>query len=182
MENVTLFIENGTNTVCSLDIPKGAMLLANNNEKLYYNQVVAEIKKDANLILEEDRREIYTEVSGEIFFQNLKIEESIDAQGAKKKRVELGLIWVLSGERYVIQNSSRLDIKVGQRFTPNETIASQKIVNNYPGIVNFDNWETNKEINVINSSMTIENGNVFTTPDNYDILELKGKVALNNFN
>ena len=182
MENVTLFIENGTNTVCSLDIPKGAMLLANNNEKLYYNQVVAEIKKDANLILEEDRREIYTEVSGEIFFQNLKIEESIDAQGAKKKTSRTsGLIWVLSGERYVIQNSSRLDIKVGQRFTPNETIASQKIVNNYPGIVNFDNWETNKEINVINSSMTIENGNVFTTPDNYDILELKGESGIKQF-
>ena len=33
---------------------------------------IAEIKKDANLILEEDRKDIYTEVSGEVFFQNLK--------------------------------------------------------------------------------------------------------------
>ena len=29
-----------------LDIPKGAMLLANNNQKVYCNQVVAEIKKE----------------------------------------------------------------------------------------------------------------------------------------
>ena len=34
----------------SVDIPKGAMLLANNQQKVYANQVVAEIKKDANLI------------------------------------------------------------------------------------------------------------------------------------
>jgi DNA-directed RNA polymerase subunit beta' len=85
MEDATLFIENGTSTLCSLAIPKGAMLLANNDQKVYCNQVVAEIKKDANLILEEDRKDIYTEVSGEVFFQNLKIKESIDAQGATKK-------------------------------------------------------------------------------------------------
>ena len=85
MEDVKLYIENEANTICSLDIPRGAMLLANNSQKIYYNQVVAEIKKDANLILEEDRRDIYTEVSGEVFLQNVQVEESIDNQGATKK-------------------------------------------------------------------------------------------------
>jgi DNA-directed RNA polymerase subunit beta' len=127
MEDVKLYIENEANTICSLDIPRGAMLLANNSQKIYYNQVVAEIKKEANLILEEDRRDIYTDISGEVFFQNLKIEESVDAQGAKKKVSKTaGLIWVLNGDRYVIQSSSRLDLKVGQKLSPNETIASQK--------------------------------------------------------
>ena len=80
-----LQIENQTGTICSLDIPKGAMLLANNNQKVYCNQVVAEIKKDANLILEEDRKDIYTEVAGEVFLQNIDLEESIDGEGATKK-------------------------------------------------------------------------------------------------
>ena len=82
---VKLQIENQTGTICSLDIPKGAMLLANNNQKVYCNQVVAEIKKDANLILEEDRKDIYTEVAGEVFLQNIRLEESIDGEGSAKK-------------------------------------------------------------------------------------------------
>ena len=146
MEDVKLYIENEANTICSLDIPRGAMLLANNSQKIYYNQVVAEIKKDANLILEEDRRDIYTEVSGEVFLQNVQVEESIDNQGATKKVSKTaGLVWVLYGDRYILQNSSKLDVKIGQKFVPNDTIASQKIINTYPGIVNFDDLVNNQE-------------------------------------
>ena len=178
MEDITLHIENDTNTICALDIPKGATLLVNNNQKLYCNQVVAEIKKEANLILEEDRRDIYTEVSGEVYLQNIKLEESIDAQGATKRISKTsGLIWVLYGNRSTLQNSSKLDIKVGQTFNQNETLASQKILNNYSGIVNFDNWDNNREINIINSSMIIENGLITKNFPNPDTLELKTPYA-----
>ena len=40
------------------------------------------VSKETNLILEEDKSDIYTEVSGEVFLQNIKIKESVDAQGA----------------------------------------------------------------------------------------------------
>ena len=173
MEDVKLYIENEANTICSLDIPRGAMLLANNSQKIYYNQVVAEIKKDANLILEEDRRDIYTEVSGEVFLQNVQVEESIDNQGATKKVSKTaGLVWVLYGDRYILQNSSKLDVKIGQKFVPNDTIASQKIINTYPGIVNFDDLVNNQEINIINSSMIVENGFIRKTEDKFDSFEL----------
>ena len=173
MEDAKLYIENETNTFCSLDIPRGAVLLANNDQKIYYNQVVAEIKKEANLILEEDRREIYTEVSGEVFFQNLNVEESIDSQGATKLISKTaGLIWVLYGDRYILQNSSVLDVKVGQKFIPGANIASQQITNNYPGIINFDNLADNQEINIISSSVIIENGRLIKNSSQFDAFEL----------
>ena len=79
------------------------MLLANNLQKVYCNQVVAEIKKDANLVLEEDREDIYTEVSGEVFLQNVNLEESVDGEGATKKiSKNTGLIWV-HGNKYTLQ-------------------------------------------------------------------------------
>ena len=81
-EAVQLSIENQDGTICTLDLPKGAMLLANNLQKVYCNQVVAEIKKDANLVLEEDRKDIYTEVSGEVFLQNVNLEESVDGEAS----------------------------------------------------------------------------------------------------
>jgi DNA-directed RNA polymerase subunit beta' len=176
MEDSRLYIENDAKTVCSLDIPRGAMLLANNNQKIYCNQVVAEIKKDANLILEEDRRDIYTEVSGEVFFQNLKLEASVDGQGATKTISKTsGLIWVLYGNRYTLANSSKLDVKIGQKFSRTENIASQKIVNTYPGIVNFDNLTTNNEINVVNSAMIIENGTFSKVSNEFELISQKTK-------
>ena len=173
MEYAKLSIKNNLGTVCSLDIPRNAMLLANNGQKLYCNQVVAEIKKEANLILEEDRKDIFTEISGEVFLQNVNVEESIDGQGAIKKICKTsGLIWVLYGDRYVLQNSCRLNINLGQSFKSGEIIARQKLINKYSGIINFDNWSTNKEVTITNSSMTIENGSIVKNIDNYDILEL----------
>ena len=173
LENAIIYIENEYNTVCSLAIPRDALLLANNNQKVYCNQVVAEIKKDANLILQEDQRDIYTEVSGEVFLQNVEVEESIDNKGATKKISKTaGLVWVLYGDRYILPSSSKLNVQIGQKFIPNDTIASQKIINNYAGVVNFDNVSNNREINVINSSMVIENGLIQKTPDKFDILEL----------
>ena len=172
-EPVTLTIENQNGTLCSLDIPKDAMLLANNNQKIYYNQVIAEIKKEANLILEEDRRDIYTEVSGEVFLQNIELEESIDGEGATKKiSKNTGLVWVLYGDKYILPGFSKLDIKRGQQINAGETIASQKIVNKYSGIVNYNNLESKNEIEVINSSMTIENGLINQRPNKPDIFSL----------
>ena len=173
MDAARLYIKNQIGTVCSLDIPGTAMLLANDKQKLYCNQVVAEIKKEANLILEEDRRDIYTEVSGEIFLQNINIEETVDAQGAIKQISKTnGLIWVLYGDRYILPNSSVMSLNIGQQFSKNEKLASKKIINRYPGIADFSNWLKTGEINVINSSMTIENGMVTKTPNGLDILEL----------
>jgi DNA-directed RNA polymerase subunit beta' len=172
-EGTKLYIENETNTICALNIPRGALLLANNDQKIYCNQVVAEIKKDANLILEEDRRDIYTDVSGEIFLQNLTVTESIDGQGATKKISKTaGLIWVLCGSHHVLNSSATLNVKIGQKFISNENIASQTITNTYPGIVNFDNLSNHREINVINSSMIVENGFLLKTSKAFDHFEL----------
>merc|ERR1711990_198968 len=82
-EEVQLYIKNETNTVCTFKIPRGATLLASNNQKIYCNQVIAEIKQDKNLIEEKDRKDLSTDASGEVFlqktsetFEHLKIQTS----------------------------------------------------------------------------------------------------------
>jgi len=159
MEDIELIIETKDQTLCSLAIPSNALLLVSNLQKVYRNQVIAEIKKDANLVLEEDRKNIYTEVSGEVFLQNITVKENIDSGGAIKKiSKSSGLLWILAGDRYPLQGFSNLAVKVGQKFATNETLASQKIYNNYSGLINFDSVPYNGEIKVINSSMVLENG------------------------
>ena len=161
IEDIELVLETTDQTLCSLAIPRDALLLVSNLQKVYQNQVIAEIKKDANLVLEEDRKNIYTEVSGEIFLQNIAVKENVDSGGAiKKLSKSAGLLWVLAGDRYPLQGFSNLTVKVGQKFTTNETLASQRIYNNYPGLLNFDTTPHDGEIKVINSSMILENGMV----------------------
>ena len=170
MEDVQLTIEDIKGNICTLDIPQGAMLLANNNQKVYCNQVVAEIQKNTNLILEEDRRDIYTGVSGEVFLQNVNLEESVDGEGATKKISKTGgLIWVLHGTRYVLKGNSKLDVCIGQKFSSKDTAASQLLKNKYSGIVNFDD---NGDIQITNSSLIIENSKIKKINEDFDVLEL----------
>ena len=178
VEDIELILETTNQTLCLLAIPSNALLLVGNLQKVYRNQVIAEIKKDANLVLEEDRKNIYTEVSGEIFLQNITVKESIDSGGAIKKiSKSAGLLWVLAGDRYPLQGFSNLSIKVGQKFNPNETLASQKIYNNYSGLLNFDSVYPKGDVKVINSSMILENGTI-TTSNN---LKLETRTGIKEF-
>ncbi len=173
LEDATLRIDNAKGDTCSLDIPCGAMLLANNGQKVYRNQVVAEIKKDANLILEEDRRNIYTDVSGEVFLQNINLKESRDGDGATKQISKTtGLVWVLHGNRYVLQPTSNLEVNLGQKFEITETVASQKLLSKHNGIVNLEKFQNRGEIKIINSSVVIQNARVLKTKDSFESLEI----------
>ena len=184
MEGIELIIETTNKTLCSLAIPSNALLLVSNGQKVYRNQVIAEIKKDANLVLEEDRKNIYTEVSGEVFLQNINVKENIDGGGAIKKiSKSSGLLWVLAGERYPLQGFSNLSVKIGQKFATNETLASQKVYNNYSGLINFDNLPYSGEIKVINSSMILENAFIDKTINNNDhFLNLNTPTGVKVFN
>ena len=181
-EAVTLSIENQHGNVCSLDLPSGAILFVNNNTCVYSNQVVAEIKKDANIILEEDRRDIYTQISGEVFLQDVDLEKVVDGEGAIKKISKTtGLVWILYGERYVLPSASNLNANIGHKFSVNETMANQTITNKYAGIVNFDNSTSQNEISIITSSMTIDNG-IINCGDSFDTFNLTTPETKNSFN
>jgi hypothetical protein len=181
MKGIKIYLENTTHTLCSLDIPRGSILLANNAKKVYYNQVLAEIKKKAHLILEKDYREMYSEVSGELFFQSLAREKKEGRQKLPKKLSKIvDLIWVLYGDRYRLQSSSTLDFKLGENFTQNTILETQKIKNIYPGIVKFDNVTTTQEINIVNSSVRIENGRLIERLSQFNLLQLtfSNKISL----
>ena len=80
--------------------------MVNNQQQVYASQILAESKKDAHLILEEDSKHVYTQVSGETFFQNVEIDNVLDKQGSLNAvSKKAGLIWVLHGERYSLPKS-----------------------------------------------------------------------------
>jgi DNA-directed RNA polymerase subunit beta' len=181
-EKVTLIIENNKKTICHLKIPSNALLLVTKGQKVYLNQVIAEIKKNANLILEEERKDIFTELAGEVFLQNIKIAKTADGENATKSISKTnGLVWVLSGNRYNLPNLAKLSIDVGQKFRVNETVASQKIVNSVSGFATYNENPLQDGIRVLNSSMILENGIVFKSPGQTDILRIRNSKIEKKF-
>jgi DNA-directed RNA polymerase subunit beta' len=160
-ESVTLYIQNLKGACSKIRLPEGATLLSNTGQKVYTNQIIAEIKKDANLVLEEDSKTVYTNISGEVFFQNINIETIIDKQGnSVQKNRNPGLIWVLYGKRYSLPRSSELVAKLGQINTSGSIIAKKSILNSYSGIVKFDEASTTNEIKILNFSLILQNANI----------------------
>ena len=160
-ESVTLYIQNLKGACSKIRLPEGATLLSNTGQKVYTNQIIAEIKKDANLVLEEDSKTVYTNISGEVFFQNINIETIIDKQGnSVQKNRNPGLIWVLYGKRYSLPRSSELVAKLGQINTSGSVIAKKSILNSYSGIVKFDEASATNEIKILNFSLILQNANI----------------------
>lgn len=152
LENVNIFIKDKKQAIVSLDIPKGNILLVNNRQKIYSGQIIAEIKKDANLILEEDSKNIYTETSGEIFFQNIQTDIVIDKQGTSNETSKNpGLIWVLNGEQYTLPISTEIKVAKGDKILPDTIVASQQLTNKYAGIFDFDLTKKSQKPKVLTS-------------------------------
>ena len=174
-ETANLYIENLTGTRCCLQIPSGNILLVNNLQKVYTGQIIAEIKKDANLILEEDRKHIYTEVSGETFFQNIEIEKVLDKQGSiTEKSKKAGLIWVLYGENSSIPKTARLNVEVGKSVVIGDSLATQQIVNKHSGIVKIESSPIGKRVKILNFSLLLKNAEVKHFPGQSPTLTLQG--------
>jgi DNA-directed RNA polymerase subunit beta' len=165
-KNLTLLIEDTViGTLSSLNIPKNSTLLINNGQKVYENQIIAEIKKDANLILEEDRKDIATEISGETYFKNIKLQTNIDKQGTLSNvSTEPGLLWVLNGERYVFPQSIKLKQSLGKPFKEKTIIAQEQIIAPYSGKVQF-NPSNDSELKILFFSTILKNG-IITEGDN----------------
>jgi|TARA_B110000444_G_scaffold47360_1_gene43193 DNA-directed RNA polymerase subunit beta' len=173
LEKVDLVLEDTCGTLCRLEIPSDTILLVNAGTTVYRNQIIAEIKKDANLILEEDQRDIYTEVAGEVFLQNIQLEEAAEGEDKTKKiSKNSGLLWVLFGTPYSLQGSAKLALNVGQKISANDTLVSKKIINNYGGIINLDAFSELGEIRVMNSSMILKNAVVIKNGTKNDSLQL----------
>ena len=175
-EGVDLIIEDASGTSITLQIPKGNILLINNGQKVYLSQILAEIKKDANLILEEDSKHVYTQFSGETFFQNVEINNIVDKQGSiSQVSKKAGLIWILHGERYSLPISSFLETHVGNKLSVKSILARQQSLNKHSGLVKFDSSPSGTFLKVLNFSLMLKNTKLIKQENDKSILTILSK-------
>lgn len=167
-ETADLYIENFAGTRVHLKIPEGNILLVNNGQKVYVSQILAEIKKDANLVLEEDSKHVYTEVSGEVYFQNILVGNAVDKQGTLNNITKKpGLIWILNGERYSLPTFSELKIGIGQTISSNTILASHALVSTTSGIVKFEYKQKTQLLKILNVSLLFNNAKLVAEKNSF---------------
>jgi len=155
---VDLVVKNSSGTTISLTIPTESLLLVNSGQEVYENEIIAEIQKEANLILEEEQKEIYSESSGEVFFNDLKIETQTDKQGnTYKTNQKAGLIWILQGSFYQLSPFEGAGLKPGQKLSQNKLLSHLGIFNRYEGQIFIDRHQVEPKISVRNFSVTVAN-------------------------
>jgi DNA-directed RNA polymerase subunit beta' len=176
-EQVILYIENIFGGRSRLVIPEGNILLVNCNQKVLSGQVLGEIKKDSNLSLEEDRNNVYTQVSGETFFQNISIKNTLDNGSLNKITTKAGLIWVLKGEYYPLPKHSKVQVNLGQKVYYKKILAQEQTLNKHSGLVKIESTSFGKVLKILKFSLILKNTSISIVNEKFPRL-----TVLNNNN
>jgi DNA-directed RNA polymerase subunit beta' len=137
--------------------PSNTRIFVHDNEVIRSNQVIAEAIVQQNLNTERVTKDIVSDLSGEVFFDDLTIEEQIDRQGnTTLLNQKNGLIWVLSGHLLSIPNPATLVVEKGIFIDTHTVLAKNQIFNEYNGKVRLSR-DNLLQIDIIVSSTILEN-------------------------
>ena len=153
------------------EFSQGSILFVNDNEQFKKNQVIGELGARGNLITERATKDLTSEISGEVYFSNLNIEEKIDRQGNITATTSKGgLIWILAGEVYNLPVTANIRVQEGDIIKKGTILATNQVISDYGGCVRLDQ-ETNlqiEELKIVTSAIRITNGilKTATNPSN----------------
>merc|ERR1712087_275133 len=192
-KKVQLSIFGPDYTKISFDIPPEGVLLVNNNQKVYRNEIIAEIKKDTDVILEEERKDIIALENGTLYFnENDKTSSNFEDSSNQAKIKDTSLIWVLEGKFYSLPDFAKHNIKPGTSLNKSEVITKTNITNKYSGIAYLSANSKEQSVRILHYSVVLTNligekktNNSYTFKPNTNNsnklhLDIKPGSALNN--
>ena len=145
-------------TKISFDIPPEGILLVNSKQKVYKNEIIAEIKKDTDVILEDERKDIIARESGTLYFHEANTSSTIiDDSLAQPKIKDTNLIWVLEGKLYAMPDFNGLSIKPGTVLKKNSVLTKTNITNKYSGIAYLHLNAREQHVKILHHSVVLKN-------------------------
>jgi DNA-directed RNA polymerase subunit beta' len=143
-----------------LEVKQGSILFLSDNEQFKQNQVIAEISARGNAITERVTKDLSVEMSGQVYFADLSVEEKTDRQGnISINTAQGGSLWILSGDVYTVPSLSEIVLQELDWVNKSDILAINQVTSDYGGIVrlhNFDNSESN-DIEIVTASVTLDN-------------------------
>ena len=128
-------------------VPAGATMLCNPGSKVKKGDKIAEFEPmsqgDGGRLTEKATKDITSDLSGEIVFEDFVADEKKDRQGnVSRTSNKNGIIWVLGGDVYNLPGGSKILVNDAQEIKTGEKLAEIHIVSEHGGEVRVgDNLE-----------------------------------------
>ncbi len=133
-------------------VPIGAKVLVKKGDTVKAGDAIAEFepasKGDGSRLTEKALKDITSDISGEVVFQDFVADERKDRQGNISRIAnKQGIVWVLGGDVYALPAGSKVLVKDGQKIKKGEKLAETLIISEHGGEVRVgDNLEI-EEVN-----------------------------------
>lgn len=151
-KKVRLTLFSPTRARIYYDVPPGGVVLVNDKQKVYRNEIIAEIKKDADVILEEEQKAIIARESGSLYFQGTGGNRP---EGQTRTKTP-NLIWVLHGKISSLPDFMHFNAKPGT-FLDKETILAKNCVSNkYPGVAYLTETTQGQGLNILHHTLLLK--------------------------
>lgn len=123
-----------------LHIPTGATVFIKSGDKVKAGDKLAEYEPlssgEGSRLTERATKDITTDLSGEVVFEDFYADEKKDRQGNVSRTANKnGIIWVLGGDVYNLPSGSKVLVKDAQAVTTGQKLAETHIVSEHGGEV-----------------------------------------------
>ncbi len=121
-------------------IPAGATLFISDGMKVAKGYKMAEhapsSQGDSSRLTEKATKDITTDISGEVVFEDFKADEKKDRQGNVLRTTnKQGIVWVLGGDVYTLPGGSKVLVKDQQKVSAGEKLAETLTICEHGGEV-----------------------------------------------
>ncbi len=121
-------------------VPAGAKLFANAGTKLKKGDKIAEYEPssqgDGSRLTEKATKDIMSDLSGEVVFEDFVADEKKDRQGNISRTANKnGIVWVLGGDVYNLPGGSKILVQDKQEVKTGEKLAEIHVVSEHGGEV-----------------------------------------------
>ena len=123
-------------------IPANAIMSALPGDKVKKGDKICDYEPlsqgDGSRLTEKATKDINTDLSGEIVFEDFVADEKKDRQGNISRTINKnGIVWVLGGDVYTLPGGSKVLIKDKQELKAGEKLAETHIISEHGGEVRF---------------------------------------------
>nr|YP_009051114.1 RNA polymerase beta' subunit [Galdieria sulphuraria]AIG92557.1 RNA polymerase beta' subunit [Galdieria sulphuraria] len=137
-DNVTITIQSDSNVKESFELKPGVILFVTSNQLVKKNDLIAEFPLSSRLITENANKRVITDLSGEVYFSNLIVEEKIDLNQDKNEYIKRitrndGTICILAGEIYNLPLDSKINVHKAEYIHKGQSLATLELVSQFGG-------------------------------------------------
>ncbi len=127
-----------------IHIPAGAKVMFTEGAEFKKGDKIAEFepvsKGDGSRLTEKATKDITSDISGEVVFDDFVADEKKDRQGnISRTSNKSGIVWVLGGDVYTLPAGSKILVSDGQKIKKGEKLAETLIVSEHGGEVRVNN-------------------------------------------